>query len=225
MISRTITPRSVRQAHRRAARESLIPSRQWTRLMAPALAMLLFCSCGGSGSSGFDSALRSESDAIGRANAEGSCVEFRSTTYCASGAPVTIGGDPAAVDFDEAGGPLPCTQLPGEPGCTGEVGFEPGGFPETTVFLGAWAEDESGPWTLSSVDQTGPGGGDANGDVVVVLPDDGATPDALVIAVLVYFDGVPDEVPEVARRLRGFGPDVVYFNAGVEVEVAPATAD
>ena len=184
-------------------------------------ALLLLAGCGGSGSSGFDGAIKTEPEAIERAKSEGSCVEFKGTTYCGSGAPVTIGDDSAVVDFAEASDPLPCPQLPGDPGCTATVGFDPSGFPETTVFLGAWAESERGPWTLSNVDQTAPGSGgeDEDDDVVVVLPDaGGGEPSPLVIGVLIYLDGsLPADSPAVSLRLRGFKPDIVYVSSVVEV--------
>ncbi len=189
-----------------------------------AIAALVVAACGGSGSSGFDGAIKSEPEAIEKATTEGTCVDFKDTTYCASGAPVLIGDDSAAVDFDESSGPLPCPQLPGDPGCTTTVGFEPSGFPEAAVLLGAWAESERGPWTLSSVDSTVPGSGgegDEDDDVVVVLPDAGdGEPSPVVIAVLVYLDAVPDDAPAVSLRLRGFEPDIVYVSS--EVEVAPS---
>jgi hypothetical protein len=189
--------------------------------------LLFFAACGGSGSSGFDGAITSEPEAIEQATSQGICVEFKGTTYCGSGAPVVIDGDSAAVDFDESSDPLPCPQLPGDPGCTTTVGFEPSGFPDTAVFLGAWAESERGPWTLSSVDTTVPGSGgegDQDDDVVVVLPDAGeGEPSPLVIAVLVYLEPLPDDSPAVSLRLRGFEPDIVYVSS--EVEVAPSISD
>ena len=194
-----------------------------SQIITATLAALLAAGCGGSGSSGFDGAVTSEPEAIEKAVAEGSCVEFKGTAYCASGAPVMVGDDSAVVDFDEASDPLPCPQLPGDPGCTATVGFDPSGFPDTAVFRGAWAEGRRGPWTLSSVDQTVPGSGgdEQDDDVVVVLPDaGGGEPSPLVIAVLVYLDGdVPADAPAVALRLRGFSPDVVYVSS--DVEVAP----
>jgi hypothetical protein len=188
--------------------------------------LLLLAGCGGSGSSGFDGAIKTEPQAIERAKSEGICVEFKSTIYCGPGAPVTIGDDSAVVDFAEASDPLPCPQLPGDPGCTATVGFDPSGFPETAVFLGAWAESERGPWTLSDVDQSAPGSGgeDEDDDVVVVLPDaGGGEPSPLLIGVLVYLSGaLPSDSPAVALRLRAFKPDIVYVSA--EVEVSPSSS-
>ena len=177
--------------------------------------------CGGSGSSGFDGAVTSEPEAIERALADGSCVDFEGVTYCASGVPVMVGDDSAAVDFAESSDPVPCAQLPDDPACTTSVGFTPSGFPDTTVFLGAWGESEQGPWTLSSVEDSvpGSGGSEDDDDVVVVLPDaGGGPPSALQIAVLVYLDGLPPDLPALATRLRGFVPDIVYLTAEVAVE-------
>jgi hypothetical protein len=192
------------------------------RMGLAALVALALTACGGSGSSGFDGELNSEADAIERATSEGTCVEFEGTTYCGSGAPWTLGDDTVAVDFDEASGPVPCTRLPDDSGCTTAVGFQPSGFPETTVLLGAWAESASGPWTLSVIDQTPAGESGEDGDVVVVLPGAGGdNAPAIVIAVLVYFDGMPEDVADVAPTLAEFGPDVVYLSPQVEV-AAPA---
>jgi hypothetical protein len=186
------------------------------------LAVVLLAGCGGSGSSGFDGAADSEPDAIRQANDEGTCVEFDGIEYCASGAPVAVGDDSAVVDFDQPSDPLPCAALPDDPACSTSVGFSPDGFPPGTTFLGAWAESENGPWTLSSTEVLDPGGGepssDADRDVVVLLPDaGGSTPEAVIVAVLIYVGPLPADLPAVSLRLRGFAPDYVYFTGDVAV--------
>ena len=196
--------------------------------IATILATVVLAGCGGSGSSGFDSAVNSEPEAIRKASEEGSCVAFEGIDYCASGAPVTVDDDSAVVDFAPAADPLPCASLPDDPACTTAVGFSPDGFPAGTTFLGAWAESETGPWTLSSTETAAPGGGgepsaDDDRDVVVLLPEaGGATPDAVIVAVLVYVGPLPPDLPAVALRLRGFSPDYVYLTSDVAVE--PETA-
>jgi hypothetical protein len=189
--------------------------------------LVVFSGCGGSGSSGFDGAADSEPEAIRQANDEGTCVVFDGLEYCASGAPVVVGGDSAVVDFAAASDPLPCASLPDDPACTTSVGFSPDGFPPETTFLGAWAESENGPWTLSSTEAADPGSGEPTSDdrdVVVFLPEaGGATPDAVMVAVLVYLRPLPTDLPAVSLRLRGFSPDYVYLTSDV-VAVQPDSA-
>jgi len=88
-----------------------------------------------------------------------------------------------------------------------------------------WGESEAGPWTLSSVEDAAPGSGgeEDDDDVVVVLPDAGGTPNPLQIAVLVYLDGAPAELPSVATQLLGFAPDIIYLSSEVEVEPSSPT--
>jgi len=175
--------------------------------------------CGGSGSSGFDSAPTSEPDAIRQATQDGACVEYNGTIYCASGVPVVIEDDSAAVQFDEPSEPLPCPALPGDGGCTTSVGFSPDGFPPGTTFLGAWAESENGPWTLSDTEATSGDPGTDDRDVNVLLPDaGGAPPSAVVVAVLVYPGPFPTDLPAVSLRLRGFAPDFVYVTSDFAVD-------
>lgn len=193
------------------------------------LATLVLCDCGGSGSSGFDSAVNSEPEAIRKASKEGSCVAFEGIDYCASGAPVTVDDDSAVVDFAPAADPLPCASLPDDPACSTSVGFSPDGFPPGTTFLGAWAETENGPWTLSSTESTMPGGGepssDDDRDVVVLLPEaGGSTPEAVIVAVLVYVGPLPSDLPAVSLRLRGFSPEYAYLSSNVAVEADPGSS-
>lgn len=186
------------------------------------VATLVLAGCGGSGSSGFDGTADSEPEAIRQANDEGTCVVFDGLEYCASGAPVVVGDDSAVVDFAAASDPLPCASLPDDPACTASVGFSPDGFPPETTFLGAWAESESGPWTLSSTEAADPGSGEPTSDdrdVVVFLPEaGGATPDAVLVAVLVYLGPLPSDLPAVSLRLHGFSPDYVYLSTDVAVQ-------
>lgn len=186
------------------------------------LAIVWLAGCGGSGSSGFDSAVNSEPDAIHKASADGSCVKYKGTTYCASGAPVVVDGDSAVVDFEQPNDPLPCAALPDDPACSTSLGFSPDGFPPDATYLGAWAESENGPWTLSSTEAMAPGSGDPasdDRDVVVLLPEaGGSTPDAVIVAVLVYLGPLPADLPAVALRLRDFSPDYVYVTSDVTVQ-------
>ena len=217
MTLRYLTAAVPRQKHRNIAPSTV------RRSGLAALLALTIAACGGSGSSGFDGAIESEADAIRVATSEGICLEFKGISYCGSGAPLAIGEDTAVVEFDESSEPVPCTQLPDDTSCSTSLGFARDGFPETAGFLGAWAEDASGPWTLSSVDDAAlASASEDNGDVVVVVP---GSPDGqplpIVIAVLVYLDGAPDDAPDAARKLREFDPDFAYVSG--EVQVAPST--
>ena len=202
------------------SRRSIHPP--FLRWLSALVAIVVLAGCGGSGSSGFDSAVNSEPEAIRKANEEGSCVAFDGIDYCASGAPVVVDGDSAVVDFDQASDPLPCSSLPDDPACSTSVGFSPDGFPSDSIYLGAWAESENGPWTLSSTETAVPGSGEPSSDdrdVVVLLPEaGGATPDAVLVAVLVYLGPLPADLPAVSLRLRGFSPDYVYLSSDVAVE-------
>lgn len=120
------------------SRRSIHPP--FLRWLSALVAIVVLAGCGGSGSSGFDSAVNSEPEAIRKANDEGSCVAFDGIDYCASGAPVVLDGDSAVVDFDQASDPLPCSSLPDDPACSTSVGFSPDGFPPDSIYLGAWAE-------------------------------------------------------------------------------------
>lgn len=204
---------------RRSIPSLVIPPVSW---LCALVAILLLAGCGGSGSSGFDGAADSEPEAIRQANEEGTCVVFDGLEYCASGAPVVVGGDSAVVDFAAASDPLPCASLPDDPACTTSVGFSPDGFPPETTFLGAWAESENGPWTLSSTEAADPGSGEPSSDdrdVVVLLPEaGGATPEAVLVTVLVYLGPLPSDLPAVSLRLRGFSPDFVYLSTDVAVQ-------
>ena len=196
--------------------------------MARRISMMLLASacllaaCGGSGSSGFDGEPASgEPDALMRAVDEGSCVEFAAVTYCGSGAPFTVDPDFATVEIEEPSTALTCTQAPEENVCEASFTFTAIGFPAGTAYLVASADSFEGPWTLSEAMPAPSTGGppeDRNG--AVELPSGGASappPTPVVLAVLVYLDALPPELPSDASLLSDFSPDVVYATRELEV--------
>jgi hypothetical protein len=187
------------------------------------LFLWLAAGCGGSGSSGFDGAVRSEAEAIGVATSEGVCVRLKSTTYCGPGALLDVGDDVVSVDFPETAGPLPCTSEGDEQSCSSTVDFHPSGLPASTALVGAWAHGPLGPWTLSDVESDKPGTEDPDdGGVIIEVPGSDGQPTAVVVAVLAFFDGRPDGLPQTAAMLRDFGADVVFLSLPVEVDTPPA---
>ena len=193
------------------------------------LAVLLCCvcalvGCGGSGSSGFDGEpAQGEPDALTRAVEQGDCVPFADVTYCGSGAPFSLDPNFVTVEIEEPATPIECTQS-SENSCEASVTFTPTGFPAGTAYLVASAGSFEGPWTLSDdVPAPSTGGPPQDRPAAVDLPSDGASappPSPVVIAVLVYLDSLPVEVPSETPLLSDLAPDVVY--ASREIEVAPA---
>ena len=184
-----------------------------------ALLVSVLTGCGGSGSSGFDGALQSEAEAIEVATSEGICVEFKGTTYCASGVPLDVDDQTIVVEFEPVSQPVPCAPDDVDPGCTSTVGFEPGGLPSSAILLAAWAQSDDGPWTRSEIDTSAPGSENPD-DVVVNIPEDNPS-GAIVVAVLVYLDGVPAGIPDQAAELREFRADAIYVSSDVAVEGVP----
>ena len=185
------------------------------------LAALTLGGCGGSGSSGFEG----EAAAITQAMQDGTCVVFEDNTYCGSGAPFPLDVGSGNVGFEDPSAPLTCEQVPAGTTCVTALGFTPAGFPDQTSYLAAWADTAEGPWSFAATTPGSPGGGDPDGrEVMAELPTPGATepPSPLLIAVLVYLDVVPDDVPAEAPELRDFGADVFYVSSELEVEAKPA---
>lgn len=168
------------------------------------LGLLMLTSCGGSGSSGFDAV--SEAAAVMHALEQGGCVVFNGTTYCGSGAPLSIDDGTVSVRIDTAKTPRSCTPRPAA-GCPPSVPFVPEGFPEGTIFRAALATTAEGPWTLVP---TRPGSPQANDPQVIEIPEPPAQ--SSLVAVLVYLRGVPDDLPDEAARVADFGADAVYVH-------------
>jgi hypothetical protein len=188
-----------------------------------AAAALTLAACGGSGSSGFDAAPASETEAIARARDAGVCLDFEGTTFCGPGAEAALGGGAAARLVIEADtGDLVCAARPGDGGCEVSLAFVPEGFPPETVFLAALAADESGPWRLAETrpPAIGAPGDGAAGDVLISLPEPGGT-EPLQVAVLVYLRPPPTDLPVEGGRLGRFGADLVYLSPRLTVEAAP----
>jgi hypothetical protein len=181
----------------------------WTALLALTLA-----ACGGSGSSGFDGAPASESDAIMQAVDEQSCVVFETVVYCGSAAEVSVGGEGATVAIEDPMIPVVCTQDPEDAECVATVDIQPSGFPTGTAFRAAASHSIDGPWILSA-DVPPPSSGGSGGDgeaVDVQVPSAGpsAPPQPLVVAFLIYLTPPPADLPSDAPQLSDFEPDIVY---------------
>ena len=193
------------------------------RLRAGLLSAVLMLGACGSGSSGFDGNASSEVDAILVATTDLVCVDFKQTTYCGSGAMFPINGDTGAVSFDDDAAPLPCSQQPGDPGCRTSVGFTPDGFSGATAYLAAWSDSIQGPWILSNTVDTGVASEPADREVEIDLPDTGAgaPPSPLSVAVLVFIEGAPPDLPAAVDELRQFGADVIYVTSELDVQATP----
>jgi hypothetical protein len=193
----------------------------WIERIVVAAVSLAVAACGGSGSSGFDGEPAGEPQVIEKAVTEGTCFELEGVTYCGSGAPFTAPTGDGTVTIDEPAAPVECTQVPGEDACVADVDFTPDGFPGATFYLVASADSFAGPWLLSADVPPPSSGGQADGrEVDVEVPSRPGSPPTtpLIVAVLVYLDALPQNVPDQVVELSGLEPDVVYVSRELDVE-------
>ncbi|HYC01184.1 MAG TPA: hypothetical protein VEC57_18760 [Candidatus Limnocylindrales bacterium] len=184
-------------------------------LIAASLAIVAAC---GSGSSGFDG----EAAAIEAAAEFGICLEFEGTTYCGSGAELRLDDDDdGRVAIEQPGREIECSEVPSEDVCVGSVTFTTEDLPAGTAYLVATGASAEGPWNIAE-DVPAPGSGAPNEDrstdvEVPTMP--GAPQETIVVAVLLYLDGLPHDVPHGAARLSDFGADAVYVTGELDLDV------
>ena len=188
------------------------------------LALLLVGGCGGSGSSGFDgdpgTDPSGEPMAIRQAVDQGSCVAAGGLAYCGSGATVELASASGSVEIDEPMTPIDCIAVPGAQFCNASVAFTPDGFAVATQYRVATAETVDGPWTLAPdapAAPTGNEGGAHETTVALVVRSAGNPPAPLVIAVLVYPDGIPQQIPFETARLAHYGAGVIFVSHDLAV--------
>jgi hypothetical protein len=206
-----------------------LPHSAWflRRCAIPLLAALFVAGCsGGSGSSGFDAAF-SENAAITQALQESRCVDRMELTICPADVS-TPRGAPGGVDtgLDQAGsvGCAPAT----DGVCSFSLPFMPQGFPPTASFrVATRAINPADAWHMGGVPIANGIPDNADFEVPVHVPAaDGSHPTVsqLQIAVLVYLNPVPANLPQVADELASFDADFAFVTQQLMTTPGVATA-